>query len=250
VLRKAILIGHNNASAMRNGALRGANKDMTDIQTFLLSDHGGAWEYDEIDWYRAPSLAELRGALARVKLGCDYVLIAFSGHGAHDRGSFVMLNEDEAIFVKELAEIGAKARKILVISDACRVQATVPVALPPRTAAEDVAGIPDDSYRRSCRTAFNNVLRKAPEGVVVMHACSKGESAGDSPQGGVFTQALLRSASQWALSESNYFRAHRTLYAHGAFNLIEMPEQRRARLGAQTPCISPQVSPKFPLAIA
>ena len=251
MIRRAILIGHNDASAIRNGALRGVTNDVVNTRAFLLSDGGGAWEENEISWYGAPPLADLRMVLAQAKATCDHLFIAFSGHGAHGPGgSFVCINNDETIYVNELAQLGPKARRIVVISDACRVEVSVPVPQPTRIVVGEAAGVPDAAYRRSCRLAYTNVLGNATEGAVVMYSCLQGETSGDSVHGGIFTQALLRSASQWAEEVSNGQQVRWILPVRDAFNRIDMPAQTRRRPGGQTPCLRPENPPNFPFAVA
>jgi hypothetical protein len=251
MIRQALLIGHNDASAHRNGSLRGATKDMTDLRAFLLSNHGGAWEESEISWFGAPSRTTLGAAVAQARATCDYLFIAFSGHGAHDsRGSFVALNDEEIVYVRDLAQLGQRARRVVVISDACREQVTVPRHPPITVAGGDVAGFPNSAYRWSCRTGYDNALRSATEGVAVIFSCAAGETSGDSAQGGVFTQALLWSTLQWAEEESDGHRVRRVLYVRGAFNRVDLPPQRRVLPGHQTPRLGPANPPKFPFAIA
>ncbi len=99
--------------------------------------------------------------------------LVFSGHGAHGPGgSFVCLNNnEEVVSVSELAQLGRRVRRIVVISDACREQVYVPVTPPTKIVTGEVAGIPDATYRRSCRLAYTNAFRDATEGAVVMYSC-------------------------------------------------------------------------------
>ncbi len=251
MIRQALLIGDNNASAFRNGSLRGATKDMVDLHAFLLSNHGGAWEESEIAWYPAPTLATLGAALAKAKATCDYLFLAFSGLGAHDaRGSFVCINNEEAVYVGDLAQLGRQARRIVVVSDACREVVGVQPAPPTIVTGGDVAGVPDPAYRRSCRTGYDNVAGRANEGAVVMFSCARGETSGDSAHGGVFTQALLSSTLQWVEGEAYGQRARRALDVKNAFYRVDLPPQRRARPGRQTPSLNTANPPHFPFAIA
>lgn len=257
MLRKAILIGRDDASARTNGPLPGAKKDIDDLCAFLTSPHGGAWNAEEIDWYPAPRLNDdLRPALRQAKAGFDYVFIAIVGHGGRDPklGSHVSLNNEEGVRIDELASLGPRAKRVLVHSGACRNLA--PYVPEKRVAGDDVGyvgAVPSVAYARSCRAAFDSLVMRATEGVVVMHSCSTGESSWYTPRGGFFTQALLRYASQWARTNSNGKAAR---LWHGVEHVFQRASAQtysdvcQAVGRIQTPEILPAARPAFPFVIA
>jgi hypothetical protein len=235
VKRKALLIGHNDASSPR---LNGVNKDLYDIREFLLSDFGGAWEPDEILYFSRPSADQLRKRLSYEGYNCDYLVTAFAGHGAHDPqfGSYIQLSDDETFLVSELEH---QALRQLVLVDACRAVLHERI-LPPfrRVAGIEVGGFPDMDYRKMCRAVYESKILRAEEGTITIQSCSIDENAGDTPHGGLFTQALVRHAWRWATSISNSSSVQKVLNAKIAFDTAQQStwqiayQQRRPQLPA------------------
>ena len=202
VRRFALLIGSNRATS---STLPGVDKDMTDFATFLRSDGGGAWEPNEMLSIPAPSLTGLSSVLALTRTDVDYLLLVFGGHGGCDpdtRKSYVCLNDRDNIPVSEL---GNRARRQLIISDACRT--LEPMILPESTVkvsgSRPVLAAPVPTYRQTCRALYDAAIAGAEEGTVVMHSCSVNQEAGDTHLGGVFTQLLLRMCRYWAQDTSD-----------------------------------------------
>jgi len=214
--RKALLIGHNDAA---HNPLTGVNSDVDGIENFLLSDYGGAWHRQEILRLARPSSNDLRWFLDNEKSTRDYILIAFSGHGGHDPryGSYVCLSDTENFLVEELTALGPQARRQTVIVDACRTVVPGVVIEGPIERIADVGGVPDMRYRQMCRVAYERAILRANEGTITLQACLPHELAMDTPWGGVFTQALLRYAWNWANAISNNFAVQQTYNVLGVF---------------------------------
>lgn len=246
--RHCILIGHNHASV--RSPLEGVNRDISAMHRFLRSSGGGAWEESEIEPLMDPRARDLRTRLDVVKGWVDYVFIYFSGHGAYDNASFVLLRENavenETILIAELATLGPRARRVTVISDACR---SFVRPLHEKTAGGgDVAlaggSFPSAAYRKQCRDSYMHGVMSAPAGPVIVNACSPGQTAGDTPEGGVFTRALLRAAGAW-VEEQPARERPRTTSLPGIFERA-YPTLR----WNQTPTISTLTRDMFPFAIA
>ena len=180
--RKALLIGNSNG-------LSGVKKDISNWQSFLMSDIGGRWLLpEEIDIKMNPSKAELLTILNSMKNKYDFVIVIYSGHGAYSRGTILEINsKEEYIYESDLK--GIAPRQISVF-DCCRALVT------------------QDSISESLRTfsikdqAISNI-RQAYETRIMMsnpqqislYACSIGESAYDSNDGGYYTKNLLKSTN-------------------------------------------------------
>lgn len=253
MLRKAILIGSDNASS--SNPLRGATKDITDLRSYLQTAAGGAWFENEIDWYPTVNVGMLRSALEEAKASHDYLFVATVLHGARGpNGSFVNVNDREGIRIEEIARPGPRAKRVLVLSGGCRAELPSFYAPPKRVAGGDVAGLPSAAYKRNCRAALDTLVMRARPGYAVMFACSADEQSWYiEGHGGIFIQALLRKAEDWSSTISNgvsvqkYFTADRALYAVRETTAALV----RNTMGyTQTPEIWPETPPPFPFMVA
>ena len=113
--------------------------------------------------------------------------------------------------------------------------------------------MPSGEYTQSCRTAFDQLVMNAGEGVAVMHSCSTGQSSWYSERGGFFTQALLRYASSAARASK---KGNAVRHWYGVDHVFQeayaqtYKEVCDAVGRVQTPEILPVARPNFPLAIA
>lgn len=193
--RRAIFMGDNDAS---HGLLAGVSKDLNDVYGFLCSDRGGAWESTEFLYLPRPNTVSLKAALLDARAAAlDYLLIMFAGHGGHDatHGSYVCLSSNEDYLASGLR--GMATRQFILI-DACRTLSRVSLREDSiKLGRERPAGALDPSYRQRCRRAYDAAVQQAEEGTVTVLSCSVNQSAGDTANGGVFTQALLGAASRW-----------------------------------------------------
>ncbi len=179
--RKALLIGNSNG-------LPGVKKDILKWQSFLMSNTGGKWFSSEIDINMNPTKASLMSKIEEIKNKYDFVIVMFSGHGAYSKGTILEINDkDEYIYENDLKNI---APRQISVFDCCRALVT------------------QDSISESLRTfsikdqAISNI-RQAYETRIMMsnpqqislYACSIGESAYDSNDGGYYTKNFLESTN-------------------------------------------------------
>lgn len=254
MIRRAILIGHNEASFP---ILNGVNKDLHDVGSFLLSDFGGAWNRNEIAYLPNPSVQQLDNALKRIR--CDYLVIMFAGHGAYipQYGSYICLNETNNYFISNLL---GRAPRQLVIVDACRTK----IHLSPwmRLASDqgvEVGAAPNLQYRAFCRQTYEQFIARAEKGTVLVQSCSVGESAGDTVQGGLFTQSLMDYVWRAAQQASDGRNTRLVIpvdaaLTHAAQRTYELAIQQSQ--SSQSPCITPLLNDGkqrqmfFPIAVA
>lgn len=253
IRRKAILVGGDNASA--SNPLPGATKDIKRLSAYLQTSTGGAWLAEEIVWYPTLRLAQLQAVLGEAKASHDYVFVATMLHGARGpKGSFLSLNDYEVIGIDEIARLGPRAKRVLILSGGCRSELPSFYA-PPRHVGGggDVAGLPSWAYTESCRNAFDKIVAEAQPGAAVMYACRANEESWYiNGYGGIFIQALLRNAETWSSTNSNGECARQYRTAENALAVVREQTTAMVRgLGhTQTPEIMPANPPAFPFAIA
>lgn len=163
--------------------LAGVRRDVEGLAAWLRSGPGGAWRSTEIRVLVDPG----RKALAddyKWLCGADYALLTFSGHGHHDGRT----RESQLSFPRYVVpaeSLVPRAEKAVAILDACREVVTLP--LPRRFNPQVIA---EDREHRDYRQEYEDLLDQAT-GTAVVYACAVGETAADSPVGGLFTSSLL-----------------------------------------------------------
>ncbi len=190
--RKAVLIGGPGKPGSE-GYLLGVKKDLNNYSTFLCSELGGAWERDEISILLSPSKSAVQTAIEGLKQA-DYSVALFSGHGCYRTyysSTFVELQTGIEMNANDL-KVGAK--KHTLILDCCRV--SVSGMITEVLAKADRAA--PSLNRPWCRQYFEKLLDQCPQGLAVLYACAKNETAGDiSSQGGRYSVSLLNTARDW-----------------------------------------------------
>lgn len=221
--RRAILIGTNTATSSH---LRGVDADMRRLHQHLTSEFGGSWEREEIDYFKAPLVSELRKILNVVAMDRpDFLVIAFSGHGFDDgQGEpFICLRDRQYFAVRDL---GVAVDRQIIIIDACRVgvEGSLVEGVIKTAGVGDVSGV--DSYRASCRALFDARLRAVATGMVVLQSCSPGQASDDYPTGGLFTHSLVNSARITASNNSNWQRCTKWQSVGNSFAAAKRETQR------------------------
>lgn len=195
--RKAIIIA---AYSSKHGYLPGAKEDIALHKGYLSSSLGGAWEDGEITVLENPTSKQVRDALQSAK-DMDFAFIAFSGHGEHHIGkqlsdTSLCLNDNEEMYV---GDINPGNRRHVVLVDACRK-----VVLLEMKKAADVIALAanrayavDWMYRYKCRALFDQELTQAEEGRVIIYSCDLNQAAGETENGGVFTEAMINGSIAW-----------------------------------------------------
>lgn len=219
--------------------LPGAEADLDSYVDYFKSATGGAWSAGEITVLQNPSLSVVRSKLPTLQ-GKDYGVVVFGGHGKLDKfGRTILdLNDREQM---DSDELRAGSPKQTLIVDCCRewpkVKDIMFTEAAVRKAAKDIA---------AHREEFAKRVRAASSGLCVLWSCSRGQTAGESPQGGRYTLGLLRSAELWASQQTSGPTMLSVVEAHGKAEEIT----KRLSGGRQTPDIErPRSGPYFPFAV-
>jgi hypothetical protein len=190
--RAAVLIAGSVVPGLE--VLRGAERDLSTLADWLISDYGGAWEPEEITVLANPMRFQARAALSAI-VGADYAFVSFSGHGGASDADFESLSvclPDRELSALDLIPV---VRKGVLLVDACRtimgdvIEKGITV----------LGGVREtvDHQRATCRAIFDEQIRRCEEGVVALCSCSPDQGAGESPRGGFFTRGIVEEAENW-----------------------------------------------------
>jgi hypothetical protein len=204
--------------APKQDPLPGAQRDADDWHAFLLSPEGGAWNEDEIQMHvdNQPMLIKLALSVASTRQ-LDYALLAFCGHGRSiSQSGTTELYLDETHSLHDYG-LTVKARRELVIIDACREYAgDIPQKeLLKRAMLNCSAALEDEDRRQKARELFERDLVRTPEGRTLVFSCEAGQTAADVPSS--FTQYLISDAKGLAGND----RLVRTISIKEAFDVAE-----------------------------
>lgn len=229
ITRRAILIGAPSVKP----ELPGVTRDVEDIRNFLCSNKGGAWRQNEVLTLLDPTKMDVLKAI-RESEDIDYVFITCSGHGEHQIGASSLggqtvmhLNEKETISIDS---VNPKNRRHLVVVDVCRNLVKITAKL--EKALESLSLRLESTQYVDYRKAFDDAVMNTSEGRIVAYSCDINQSAGDDGNGGVFTQALLDSPTQ--------FRKH----ANNNYGIVDI-NQAFERAKSETYRINAPQSPVF-----
>jgi hypothetical protein len=180
--RKALLIGNSNG-------LSGVKKDISNWESFLTSDIGGKWFPSEIDVEMNPSKISLMSKINTMKQRYDFVLLVYSGHGAYSQGTILEINSNEEyVFESDLK--GIAPRQISVF-DCCRGIVTMQDSI-----KESIKNLSvKNQFTSNIRQDYETRIMQAIPQQISLYACSIGESAYDSNDGGYYTKNLLKSTN-------------------------------------------------------
>lgn len=192
--RKAFIVGAEAVAGEQH--LPGVAKDKARLRTFLTSDNGGAWEREEIDLLEKPAFPPVQGSPAPT---FDYILFYFAGHGYTQEGqTYLCVNDHQDV---PLDNLWLSAHRQLIILDSCRTRLPETQAFEGHEKTSGVlAGVPDFSYRESCRDLYNAAIMRAEKGRIVLFASAWDEAANESARGGDFTFNLVTSAMDWIVT--------------------------------------------------
>lgn len=183
--------------------LKGVKKDIVDVESFLRSNTGGAWEQNEIvtaEDLPSSKVIEICNLIRRKHL--DYVIVYFSGHGDMERSTNLCINPQEEI-VSETAFSGLAQRQLMIL-DCCRVFPQVVTNTKRATFAESVESIQEQ--RTLCRRRYEDLIMAASPQEVNLYACQPGKCAYDSRRGGFYTQKLLSNAIEMSRDDDVYVK--------------------------------------------
>ena len=190
--RKALIIG--NAGYGEN-FLQGVAKDLENYKSFLKSPFGGAWREDEIVTLNDHGLVEVNRKLSDLKKA-DYSLAIFSGHGYVDRETKSTIVElKNGVLNSNKLRFGAP--KHVLILDTCRE-----IVREKRLTLDEamMEGMAPSLDLQKCRYYYDKRIEECTSALVVLFACSEGETAMDTPRGGRYSYTLISAARDWLKS--------------------------------------------------
>ncbi len=241
VSRKAILIANPGEYGAENYC-EGVNKDMENYTAFLKSPLGGFWYDYEIEKFNKPSSNVVRDAIQSIK-SVTYSMIIFCGHGWYSerqRSTILELNKSDHI---DSADLRNGSKKHTLILDCCRKIEPFEFSEGLKAAMRKVFTLnPTD-----CRKYYDLRIEECEATLVVMHACSINETAGDnSENGGYYSFSLIERAKDWAGTTSTKPSIFSVVSAHDSAS----PNVKRLSGNRQNPQIEkPRSAKYFPFAI-
>jgi hypothetical protein len=187
-----------------NAGLPGVNNDYLNYSTFFKSNIGGAWLNSEIISLMQPTLIELRNQIEELKkMQLDFIIVVYSGHGGQERETILEINaKGETIYESELKNIAT--RQILVY-DCCRVVSTIQLSEGYDQRMEKSASV-DSRIRALYET---RIMQSIPQ-QLCLYACSIGETASDTSDGGLYSKYLLLSARSVTTEYMTVGQAHQS----------------------------------------
>lgn len=196
-MKRAALIIGNPGEPGSEGYCKGVERDLENYGGLLRSPIGGLWYDGEIEVLMRPSVAQVKDAMGRIK-AADYGLAVFAGHGCERNQSTILQLRAGVEIDSDLLKLGSPRQTVIL--DCCRVLER------PREVAREMikaARMRAEIHPDKCRRLFDHELGEAPPGLVVMWACSPGETAGDDElRGGFYSGSVVRSGTEWATSST------------------------------------------------
>ena len=243
MIRRMLIIANPGEDGAENYC-EGVNQDVTHYKKFFISNLGGAWEPTEIKTLMCPIPSQVDSALKELKRA-DYSMVVYCGHG-YSRKSGETMVELRTNCDYDSSKFNQGAHKHTVILDCCRVTYEPTYESAQRRYAKD--SIEQHSMARNqARARFDSVIQSCPSGLVVLYACSIGETAGDDEiKGGVYSHALRSAAISWSEVNSGS-RAASVVQIHNT----AAQTVRQETGGHQNPqIVKPRSSPYFPFCVA
>ena len=179
---------------------KGVRVDIENYKRLFKDSHGGFWFDREIITLDRPYAYQVKAAV-QVLSNYEYAFIAFSGHGYFsniEKDTILCLRKQEEIPLESLL---SESNKRSIVIDCCREVHNEPSAarILNFAAAESTTRRPNPA---ECRELFEEKISACSRGIVTIHSCSKGETAGDDETtGGRYTCSLISAANTWAESK-------------------------------------------------
>lgn len=191
--RVALLI----ASERGGNRIPGVYKDIENLNSFLCSNIGGAWDNSEITHLFDPTKQELDLAISNIQTG-DYAFVSYSGHGFHSKTIeqtkiCIRDNSNNTIDVPIL-DIIPNCRRHTIFVDCCRhiEDDSILESTASRAAMESFAIV--RPRREKYRALFDALVCEADIGGIILYSCDLNESAAEDSNGGCFTYGMIKSA--------------------------------------------------------
>ena len=225
--RCAIILGHV------DGHLS-TNLDMKRVYDFLVSCNGGAWDSDEIIKKANATRREVIELFDNTRAErFDYVFFYFSGHGGYKRGTVVELNPTgEILSEAELVGLGSRQ---LNIFDCCRKPDEEGIVKESMSFSMDSLWEDESRHRAYCRHLFENRTMLAAPQEMSLYACSIGEYANDTNNGGIYTKHLINAAcnveEEYLLASAAHDSAYlSTVVESTSYGQVQHPDYFMAKL--------------------
>lgn len=241
--RKMLIIANPGETGAENYC-EGVNQDVVQYKNFFISNSGGAWEPKEIRTLIRPFSFQVDSALKELKTA-DYSMVVYCGHG-YSRKSGATMVELRTNCDYDSSKFNQGAHKHTVILDCCRATYE-PIYESAQERYDLRDSIEHSMARNQARARFDNAIQSCPSGLVVLYACSIGETAGDDEvKGGVYSHALRSAAIRWSRVTANSGTAS-VVQIHNTAAQTVCQETG----GHQNPqIIKPRSSPYFPFCVA
>jgi hypothetical protein len=222
--RRALIIYCDNTSS---GSLTGPPFDNDNICYYLQSKLGGDWFDKEILSLPNPTSSIVAKAVNGFLKGADYTFVIFTGHGFinldDNKRQYIEL-EDKDIWIGNLR---TSAPRQTLIVDACRGYHS-PFQELLKSFSDLFEDLIGDST--STRQLFDNAVMRAEEGLSILYAASKNQTASDSDFGAAYLLSLLKVAELWSKTNTrssvlNLKEVHEyaITYLRDNFETIQVP---------------------------
>lgn len=226
MIRRALIIYCNDTES---GELDGPPHDNQNFFDYLTSSLGGNWYNEEICSLQNLSSVQVANAINRFLNGADYTFIIFTGHG------FINLDERRRQYVELLngdvpiLNLKTTAKRQTLIVDACRGFFS-----PARELTKAFGDVLEHfTGKPNTRKIFDNAVLKADEGLTVLYAASRNQTALDTEEGTAYLLSLLEVAENWGDTNKKYnvlpinvAHERAKIYLNETFNTIQVPSQK------------------------
>lgn len=226
--------------------IHSAKKDMEDWYSFLTSSLGGAWSEHEIKPLHSPIKKSCLSKISLFAQKCDYLFIAYSGHGGRNsKGDYINIHDGEILYLREILNAISNKCSATIILDACRSI---------RQLQEQVEFITNDyeeDYNLyAAQIIWNKAFIRLKKNIVIIQSCSAGQSANSGAyisNNGFFTEALIESAKEWSKHVGN----GAVLNTYQAFYIATNYMNRKygGLINSQDPQYTPSINITFPFAV-
>ncbi len=181
--RKLLLIGNTNG-------LGGVKVDIENYKNFFKSLPGGQWEDSEIEIELNPSRISLELTILSLKVTKpDFLVVVFSGHGGQERELVLELNASHECI--EESRLQFIAQRQINIYDCCRCVSEPLVERKQFEQKSKFFSHKDESLKEK----YNKRIMQALPQQISLYSCAIGEGSNDTVKGGLYTIALLDSAT-------------------------------------------------------
>ncbi len=191
--KKALIIANNDG-------LPGVGQDVINIQDFLHSLEGGAWNTNEITTLMNPTSRKLEIDIGLDRMqNYDYYLLIFTGHGcSNKRETFLSINKNESIAESMLKNISGKQ---INIYDCCRPIVKTIDLMEKRLKFEAFDSLQPN--RTMVRAAFENRIAKAAPQQIYFYSCKINEYSWDTSEGALYLTNLLKAAANFSYQDAD-----------------------------------------------